>query len=139
MASAVPATEVLPAATPYSVRRYVAFTVCEVGELYLDRNGERTIYPPNTYTMNEDARAKVAAATSLKDALAAALMFGSVGHKDSLVISETDDRGFRLHVYRIKRKSTPRYTWKDNARGYERSHDLYADPVCVIDGGVLGL
>ncbi len=55
-------------------------------------------------------------------------------HKNALAIRETDGQASRLHLYVIKRKSTPRYVYHNHIM--RREHDLYADPVCVIDGTV---
>ncbi|HYI43700.1 MAG TPA: hypothetical protein VD768_08780 [Sphingomicrobium sp.] len=91
-------------------------------------------------------------ATSLSDALAAVLI-GEVSipqlieHKEHILIRETDRSAehiperlgggtqVRLHLFAVRRKSTPRYVYENHAT--HRVHDLYAEPVCAIDAGAL--
>lgn len=79
-------------------------------------------------------------AATLDDALAEVLTSRSVLHKDHVLIRETGhhrsrlyagERLDRLHIYTIKRASTPRYTYRDHIP--VREHDLYAVHVCTVD------
>jgi hypothetical protein len=128
-----PATLRAPRAEPFSPKSYAAFRVCEIGDLYLDRHGERTIYPRNTFAL------PIGSPPSLSDALAAALTCDKVlHHKDRLVISETDERGARLHIYAI-RKAKPRQVHIAGEVLPRRVEDLYPELVCTVDAGVLAL
>ena len=82
---------------------------------------------------------------TLKDALAQALVYGGLCHKDRLAIRETGVRlrqwasgaeevpFDRVHLFQIKRKSQPRY---EGAFRERRVHDLYAEAVAVLPGAV---
>lgn len=104
-------------AVAYSAKEYAAFRVCELGD------GHRT-YPMGPV-----------AATTLPDALNETMVLCT--HKEMLVIRETGDGQVLLHLYSIKRRSAPDYTFRDHA--YHREHRLYAAHVCTIDGGVIAL
>jgi hypothetical protein len=57
-------------------------------------------------------------------------------HKERLVIRETDrDGAVKLHVYAIRQSSKARPVYRDYQTTMVR--DLYAEPVCSIDGAVL--
>jgi hypothetical protein len=56
-------------------------------------------------------------------------------HKDHLLIREVAGERDILHLYAIKRKSHPRYVYRNYA--YDRVHDLYAAHVCTIDARML--
>jgi hypothetical protein len=74
---------------------------------------------------------------TLDEALNAALTGpSSLYHKDKLVIRESEAGKVTLHVFAIKRKSKPDYV----REGFEtrRVQRLYAEPVCSIDGEILG-
>lgn len=74
-------------------------------------------------------------AGSLDDALTQAISLRAFSHKQHLIIREESDHGVKLYVYAIKRRAVPRYVHRDHVT--KRVHDLYADPVCVIDGSAL--
>jgi hypothetical protein len=74
-------------------------------------------------------------AVDLREALNETLTRFSLYHKDTLIVRETGEKGTRLRIFAIRKKSTPRYVHKDHVT--RAVHDLYADPVCVIDGDVL--
>lgn len=107
-------------AAHYAETTYSAF---QVGD---DEGGK---YPQRTYTHGEML------STSLDEAVTEALTRKLYDHKDHLVIREVGPRGVKLHVFAIKKKSTPRYVHKDHDT--RRVHDLYAARLCTIDGGVL--
>ena len=56
-------------------------------------------------------------------------------HKDHLLIREVSDQADKHHLFAIKRKSAPRYVYKDYQT--TRVHDLYAAPVCSFDGRII--
>ena len=115
VAGGIPAELVEPRAVPFSPTTFHAFKVCE------DR----------TYTLGEiDAR-------TLEEARNGAVTRWALFHKDHLLIRESGERGVRLHLFAVKRKSAPRYVWENHAQ--KRVFDLYAAPVCTIDGGALHL
>lgn len=58
-------------------------------------------------------------------------------HKDNLLIREVEGGRVKCHLYTIKRKSQPRYVYRDYQT--TRVHDLYADHVCTFDGNLAGL
>lgn len=104
-------------AVHYSTTSYAAFRISETGRTYaVDIDG----YLLPTVEAARDA----------------ALIGQAFAHKDHLLIRAADDRGVKLHLFAIKRKATPRYVHEDHVT--RRVHDLYAAPVCVIDGGVVG-
>lgn len=119
------ATEVLPAAVPYCATTFDAFRVGNVGDAR--RPKWRTYEVSLAGFLLPDVEA----------AKSAALLASSFDHKDQLIIRETGDRGVQLHVFSIRRKSQPRYVHQDHVT--RRVHHLYADPLCVVDGGVLAL
>lgn len=101
----------------YSPKRYEAFVIVD-GRTY-----------PRTYPT---------APTSLEEARdRAAMMFGN--HKDKLLIRETDEAtgDVKLHLYAI-RKRAPSWVHPSGEFMPRRVEDLYPDPLCVIDGSVLG-
>ena len=104
-------------AEPYSPKHYAAFRV--VPGLNADR----------TYSC------KPIEAGELGDALNEALAGQAFSHKDHLVIQETDDRGMRMHLFAIKRRSAPSYVYANFET--KRVQPLYAAPLCVIDAGVV--
>lgn len=71
---------------------------------------------------------------SLRQALNEALARYALYHKDHLILRETGDDGVKLRIFAIRKKSSARYVHKDHVT--RAVHDLYADPVCVIDGEV---
>jgi hypothetical protein len=81
-----------------------------------------------TYAINEEWH-------SLEDALAGVVIVRALDHKDSLIVREESERGIRIHVYRVKQKSRARYVHRDHITRSVR--DLYLDPVCSFDGGVI--
>lgn len=107
-------------AVRYTETTYSAF---QVGD---DEGGK---YPQRTYTHGEML------STSLDEAVTEALTRKLYDHKDHLVIREVGPLGMKLHIFAIRRKSTPRYVHKDH--NTRRVHDLYPERVCTIDGGVL--
>jgi hypothetical protein len=114
-----------PAAVPYSATSYHAFRVCQGHSGHHD-----TPLGGRTYDYGR------VEADTLDGALTAALSLPQViDHKEHLVIQEISERGVKLHVYAIKRKAAPRYVHKDHVT--RRVHDLYAAPVCSIDGNLL--
>jgi hypothetical protein len=114
-----------PAAVPYSATSYHAFRVCQGHTGHHD-----TPLGGRTYDYGRlDAE-------TLDGALTAALSLPQVvAHKETLVIQEISEKGVRLHVYSVKRKSTPRYVHENHVT--RAVHDLYAAPVCSIDGNLL--
>lgn len=74
-------------------------------------------------------------AIELRDALTEALTRHSLYHKDTLILRERNEKGTVLRLFAIKKKSQPRYVHQDHVTRAVR--DLYADPICVIDGDVL--
>lgn len=117
------ATEILPAAVPYSPTRFDAFRIADMGK------GN----PQRTYKVDIEGYLL----PTVEAARDAALLGQAFAHKDHLIIRETGERGVKLHVFAIKRKSTPTYVWEGHVQ--KRVNRLYADPVCTIDGGVLAL
>ncbi len=103
-------------ATRIQSKRYEAFQISEFGRTY-----PKPIDPAET----------------LQDALNAAVV--TCIHKDNLVIKEIDDqRGeVKLHIYAVKRKSTPNYVYRDHE--YHREHRLYPELLCVVDGNMIGI
>lgn len=59
-------------------------------------------------------------------------------HKDKLLIRETDTETgtVKLHLYAIKKKA-PKWIHPAGEIMPRRVEDLYADPLCIIDGQVL--
>lgn len=74
-------------------------------------------------------------AKTIGEALNGALAGYALFHKDTLLIRETSEKGVKVHVYGIKKKATPRWVHKDHVS--RRVHDLYAAPVCIIDGSAM--
>lgn len=108
-------------AVPYSATRYEVFKVADPGGPF----------PQRTYARG-DVKAQ-----SLDEAVTEALLGTAFSHKDFLLVRETGDRGMKLHLYSIKKRSAPTYAFRDHA--YHREHRLYAAHVCSIDGGILGV
>lgn len=83
-----------------------------------------------------DKLAFTAAPASLQDALNAVLP-GCI-HKDRIAVRERDAEtgAVLLHVYVIKRRA-PQWVQPAGEIVPRRVADLYAEAVCVIDGGVL--
>jgi hypothetical protein len=54
---------------------------------------------------------------------------------DPLVLQEIGERGVKLHLFAIRRRSQPRYVHKDHVS--RRVHDLYPEPVCTLDADLL--
>lgn len=108
-----------PRAVPLTHVSFDAFKVPEAGGA-----------SPRTYALGSiDAPA-------LDDALNGALAKFALFHKDTLLIRETSERGVRVHVYSIKRKSAARYVHRNHVT--RAVHDLYASPVCTMDLDVIG-
>lgn len=105
-----------PQTRPYSPTSYSAFRIC----------GGRT------YAVDIDGYCL----TTVEAARDAALLGQAFAHKDHLLIQERGDRGIKLHLFAIKKKSAARWVTKDHVT--RAVYDLYADPVCSIDGGVIG-
>jgi hypothetical protein len=125
MNAALPIVEAMPAATPYSATRYEAYRIVEPG------GGWRDAPPPRTtYALGEIPGA------TLDEALNATLTKCLLMHKDHLAIRETSERGSRVHLYSIKRKSQPDY--RTEGHRVVRTHQLYAAFVCTMDGAVFG-
>jgi hypothetical protein len=121
--AALPIAEALPAAERYHAVRFDAFRICEAAPAPYGGPPART-----TYSLGEIP------ASSLDEALNAVLIKCLLCHKEHLAIRETTDRGARVHLYAIKRKSTPQYRYENHQQ--VRVHPLYAAPLCVIDGPV---
>lgn len=124
MSRAALATEVLPAALPYSATRFDAFRIVEPGSGFPGAPPPRT-----TYSLGEIP------ATTLDEALNAVLAKCLLMHKDHLAIRETTDRGQRVHLFAIRKKSGPTYVYVDHVQ--KRVERLYAAPLCVMDGGLV--
>lgn len=110
-------------AVPYSNTTYHAFRVCQGYS-----GTKETPLGGKTYDYGKlDAR-------SLDDALTEALaqMFD---HREHIVIQEISPSGVKLHIYAVRKKSTARLVHKDHVT--RRVHDLYADPICTLDGSLL--
>jgi hypothetical protein len=103
-----------PRAIPYQAVIYSAFRVSESGR---------------TYALD------ALQAGSLEEALSEALTQQAFHHKEHILVRVSGDDGVKLHLFAVKKKSTPRYVHKDHVS--RRVHDLYAAPVCSIDGSVL--
>ena len=56
-------------------------------------------------------------------------------HKDHLLIREVGPGGDKLHLFAIRKRSTPTYVYRDH--DYQRQDRLYAAPVCVMDAAML--
>jgi len=110
-------------AAPYAPARYEAFRVCEATKGYSAR-------PRTTYALGD------LPAATLDEALNAALAKSPLAHKEHLAIRETDEHGARVHLFAIKRKSQPTYRYVGHE--HVRQHDLYAAPVCVMEGKLFG-
>lgn len=82
----------------------------------------------------QTSRINVADSTNLKTTLNGAQL--ACLHGEKLVIRETDEAGSRLHVYAIRR-AAPKWVHPPGEIVPRRVVDLFADPVCVIDGSVL--
>lgn len=102
-----------PTVVPFHRSTFRAFQVSESGI---------------TYAINETWY-------SLANTLAGVPIVRLLSHKDSLIVREESDRGVRIHVYRVKQKSRARYVHRDHITRAVR--DLYLDPVCSFDGGVI--
>ena len=76
-------------------------------------------------------------AATVDEALNEALTRQHVDHKEHLAIRETGESGSRLHLFAIKRKSSPAYVWDARQQRTVAQHRLYAAPVCVMDERVL--
>jgi hypothetical protein len=74
-------------------------------------------------------------AGSLDEAMTQAVTLRAFQHKDHLAIRETGERGVKVHLFAVKRKSTARYVHRDHVTRAVR--DLYLAPVCTIDGGAI--
>lgn len=103
-----------PRAVRYSAVSFEAFQIAENGRTY----------PVDGIT-----------ASTVADAVSQAVTLRGFSHKQHLLIRESGERGSKLHIFAIKKKSAPRYVHKDHVT--RREHDLYAAPVCVIDEAVL--
>ena len=102
----------------YVASTFAAFRVCEIGK------GYRT-YPAGDLGEPESVEAAVAIAQH------------GCHHKERLVIRETDEAGqIRLHVFAIKKRA-PRWVHPAGELMPRRVEDLYADPICVIDGAAV--
>lgn len=110
-------------AQPYSATRFEAFRICEVSPPPYGGPPCRT-----TYGLGDIP------ATSLDEALNATLGKCLILHKEHLAIRETDERGARIHLYAIRRRSAPTYRFENHQQ--VREHRLYAAHVCTVDGGV---
>lgn len=75
--------------------------------------------------------------SDLADALRSAQTRCFLAHKEHLAIRETDEAGARVHLYAI-RKAAPKWVHPAGELVPRRVADLYADPVCVMDGAVFG-
>lgn len=104
-----------PRAVPFRATTFAAFKVNESGR---------------TYALGQ------VDAPSVKDAVNASVGKFALHHKEHLLLRETGPAGVKIHLFAIKRRSNPRYVWQGHEQ--KRVHDLYADPVCSFDGGVVG-
>jgi hypothetical protein len=73
---------------------------------------------------------------SLADALAGLPIVTALNHKEHVILREEGPRGIRIHVYRVKQRSRARYVHREHVTRAVR--DLYLDPVCNFDGGIVG-
>jgi hypothetical protein len=113
---------------PYSATRFEAFRIVEASKQ--SPADEWSKRPPQrtTYALGDIP------ATSLGEALNATLGKCLILHKEHLAIRETNDRGSRVHLFSIRRKSAPSYRFVDHQQ--VREHRLYAAHLCTFDGGV---
>lgn len=126
-----------PRAVPYAVVSYEAFRVSQGFE-----RGKG--FPLHGRTLSLG----IIEASTLDEAVAAALARAMIDHKETLLIRETgtklvrwasttEERPFDLlHVFQIKRKADPRYVYEGHER--KRVHDLYAAPVVTVDCAAIG-
>lgn len=110
-----------PRAVPYAATKFDAF---KVDNSYASSKA-------STYSLGSLSE------TSLRPALNEALSRFALYHKDHLILRETGEQGVKLRLFAIRKKSAARYVHKDHVT--RAVHDLYADPVCVIDGALLGV
>lgn len=103
-------------AAPYSPVTYAAFQISDSGR---------------TYALGE------LAAGSLAEALNEVVSQFALSHKQHLLVREGGERGVKLHLFAIRKKSNPRYVYKDHVS--RAVYDLYAAPVCTMDGSVLAV
>jgi hypothetical protein len=103
-----------PRAVPYSAVSFEAFQVAENGRTY---------------------PVEGIIASTVADAVTQAVTLRAFSHKQHLLVRESGEQGSKLHIFAIKKKSAPRYVHKDHVSRAVR--DLYAAPVCVIDGDLL--
>ena len=113
-----------PRALRYAHTSFRAFKVSQGSH-----RGKETPLGGRTYDLG------VIAADTLDEALNEALARGGVAHKEHLVIQESGERGIRLHLFAIRKKSAPRWVMKDHVQ--RAVYDLYASPMCTVDGGIL--
>lgn len=109
--NALPATEVLSAAAPYSPRAYEAFNI-----------GERT-----TYLLDP------LGAVTLPDALAETTSRWAWDRGDRLGIREITEDGDRLHVYAVRQKAHGR---RPNVLA-NLEYARWLDHICTIDLDVI--
>ena len=75
------------------------------------------------------------AADGLADAVNEALVTLPLLYKDMLAIRESTAEGAPLFLYAIKKRSQPRYVYRNHQT--IRVNDLYADLVCMLPDQVL--
>jgi hypothetical protein len=110
--------------TPYTGKTFAAFKLSDIGA-----NGPKwrtSPIPLDGYFASLD-QTRDAALTGRNQP----------GHKDCLLIRETDDAtgATVLHLFAIKKKSTPDYV-RDGFTT-RAVHRLYAEKICEIDGSAL--
>lgn len=112
----IPAATPTPRPIPYTGKTFTAFRVTES--------------PARTYPVQITGTP-----ASVDEALAQSI--GTFIQKEKLLIRETDDATGKttLHLFAIKRRSTPDYVWVGGKQ--ERVNRLYAELVCEIDGAAL--
>ena len=121
------ATEVLPAAALYCATTYEAFRVGNV-------SATKT---PKWRTYVVDIAGYLL--PDLEAAKNAALISQSFDRGDQLIIREIGDQGVQLHLFSIKQRSAPTYVPDPDSMTTKRVNRMYADPLCVVDGGVMAL
>lgn len=107
---------------PYAATTFTAFRLCPA------LNGPDRISPLGEIDAGtiDEALSKTLAGDRASSS--------GIFHKDHLAIRETDEAGTRVHLYAIKRKSAPRYEYRNYVT--RPVHDLYAMKACVIPGEV---
>lgn len=109
-------------ARPYSPREYVAFKAEDIGS-------GRSRWLTNPIPLVRGPR-------DLDEAVNEAVL--ACFHRQVLVVREASDEAVRLHLFVI-RKAAPKWVHPAGEIMPRRVEDLYAQPLCVLDGDVLGV